>query len=172
MAALLASPLAKSAIISTCGMFRYELRREWDDALPPFVLGMLNPSTADGSFNDPTIGRGITFAASNGCGSLIVWNLGAGRATKPTDWFKMPDPIGPENDAHIRRILTECKDRNGVAVVGWGAHGHFMRRDLTAFRIAREVGVTFMCLGITKTGQPKHPLYIAAKQPLVPFGGA
>jgi hypothetical protein len=36
--------MRKSAVISPCGRFRYELRREWDERLPPFVAGMLNPS--------------------------------------------------------------------------------------------------------------------------------
>lgn len=159
----------KSAVISDCGLFRLELRREWDASLPPYVAGMLNPSTADGEQDDPTIIRSCRRAEMNGCGSLIVWNLGAGRATKPDDWKRMSDPIGPENDAYIRRILTECKARGGIATAGWGVHGSFMGRDRIAARIAREVGVQLYCLGVTKDGQPKHPLYVGYDQPLIPW---
>lgn len=159
--------LRKSAIISPCGLFRYEYRREWDESLPPYVLGALNPSTADHEIEDATTTRTCRRAEANGCGSVILWNLGAGRATDPSVWKAMADPIGPENDAHIRRILTECRDRGGIAVAGWGAHGSFMSRDRAVLKIAREVGVTLQCLGTTKDGQPRHPLYISNAQPLV-----
>jgi hypothetical protein len=159
--------IKRSAIISDCGLYRYEARRIWDDSLPPYVSGMLNPSIADHEIDDPTVIRNWRRAEVNGCGSLIVWNLGAGRATDPNDWKAMGDPIGPQNDWHIRRILTECRERSGIAVVGWGAHGSFMGRDRKALSIAADVGVTFRCLGTTKDGQPRHPLYIANAQPLV-----
>ena len=54
--------------------------------------------------------------------------------------------IGPENDAHIERVLKECRTRRGIAVVGWGNHGSFMQRDKVAIRIAAEVGVVFHCV--------------------------
>jgi hypothetical protein len=158
--------LRRSAIISANGLYRYELRRTWDKNLPPYVAGYLNPSVADHEIDDPTIVRTHRRADSLGCGEVIVWNLGAGRATDPVDWLKMVDPIGPENDDHIRRILTECKARNGVAVVGWGAMGGARNRDRIVLRIAAEVGIEFKCLGVTKFGQPRHPLYIANAQPL------
>jgi len=159
----------KSAIISRCELYRYELRRVWDDRLPPYVSGMLNPSTADDKIDDPTIVRNVKRAQVHGCGSLIVWNLGAGRATEPAEWRIMPDPIGPENDHHIERILTECRNRKGTAVVGWGNHGSFRGRDKAVIEIARRVGIAFHCLAINKGGQPKHPLYAGYGNPLIPW---
>jgi hypothetical protein len=164
--------MRKSAVISRCGRYRYELRREWDERLPPFVAGMLNPSIADAEIDDPTISRILSRARANGCGSLIVWNLGAGRATDPKDWMAMSDPIGPENDARIISVLSECRERDGIAFVGWGARGDFMNRNQKALRISVEVGVEFKCLGTTKDGHPRHPLYVADRQPLVPFADA
>ena len=158
---------SRTDIISECGLYRYELREEWDAGLPPYCSGMLNPSKATRYVDDPTFVRNRTRAQMLGCGSVIIWNLGAGRNTDPDAWKAMADPIGPENDAHIRRILIECKERGGIAVVGWGAHGSFRGRDKTATGIAREVGVTLHCLGTTKDGQPRHPLYIATAQQLV-----
>ena len=159
--------IRRSAIISPCGLYRYELRREWDASLPPYVSGMLNPSTADSEIDDPTIIRNWRRAEASGCGSLIVWNLGAGRATDPDDWKAMSDPVGAGNDAHIRRILNECRDRHGIAVVGWGAHGAFRGRDREVARLAIEIGISFLCLGVTKSGQPRHPLYISNATELV-----
>lgn len=169
---MIAPFMRRSAIISDCGLYRYELRRVWDDRLPPYVSGMLNPSTADAEIDDRTITRNWRRANALGCGSLIVWNLGAGRATDPNDWKAMTDPIGPENDTHIHRILIECRKHNGIAVVGWGGFGSFMGRDIIALKIAAKVGVNFYCLGITKSGQPKHPLYVAYSQSLVEWKGS
>ena len=70
----------RSAKFSPDRLHRYELRIVWDDSLPPYVSGMLNPSTADEVRNDPTIERNERRARRLGYGSLIVWNLGAGRA--------------------------------------------------------------------------------------------
>jgi Domain of unknown function (DUF1993)/Protein of unknown function (DUF1643) len=39
--------------------YRYELRHVWDDTLPPYVSGMLNPSTADDKIGDAMITRNI-----------------------------------------------------------------------------------------------------------------
>jgi hypothetical protein len=154
----------RSAIVSGCGSYRYELRRIWNDSQPPYVIGMLNPSTANAEFDDPTITRCMRRAATQGYGSIIVWNLGAGRATDPKVWKSMDDPIGPDNASHIRRVLTECRGRNGLALVGWGTHGSFLARDAAAVAIAREVGVVLHCLGVTKQGYPKRPLYVGYAQ--------
>jgi hypothetical protein len=161
--------IQKSAVISACCLYRYELRRTWDDTLPPYVSGMLNPSIADNVIDDATIVRNVRRAAALGFGSLIVWNLGAGRATDPAEWKAMPDPIGPENDDYVERILIECRERKGVAVVGWGTHGSFQDRDEIAIGIASRVGVALQCLGTTKDGHPRHPLYVARAQQLMPW---
>ena len=46
--------MRKSAILSDCGAYRYELRRTWDDQLPVLLWIGLNPSTADHLQDDPT----------------------------------------------------------------------------------------------------------------------
>ena len=81
----------------------------------------------------------------------------------------MADPIGPDNDHHIARLFRECLDRKGVAVVGWGAHGAFLGRAAATTQIAWRMGLSFKCLGVTKNGQPRHPLYVPSGAELVPF---
>ena len=44
----------KSAIISDCGKYRYELHREWDKKKKKVLFIMLNPSTADSDNDDLT----------------------------------------------------------------------------------------------------------------------
>jgi hypothetical protein len=33
----------------------------------------------------------------------------------------------------------------------------------------RRIGVKPVCLGVTRRGHPRHPLYLASDTPLVPF---
>jgi hypothetical protein len=54
--------MIRTAVISEDGVYRYVLYREWDVQLPTILFIMLNPSTADGDSDDPTIRRVINFA--------------------------------------------------------------------------------------------------------------
>lgn len=162
--------MRKDAVISQCGQYRYLLMRVWDSGLPVLIIIMLNPSTADALLDDPTIRRGIAFARREGFGGIIVINLCAFRATQPDDMKKADDPIGPINDDQIR-LLFELAASSGVPVLAaWGANGTFRNRDTEVRLIALETGVDLVCLGTTKDGHPRHPLYVAGDQPLVPFG--
>jgi hypothetical protein len=151
----------RSAEFSDCRKYRYRLDRVWDEASPPLAFGMLNPSTADHERNDATIERCERRARSLGFGSLIVWNLFAFRATDPRSLKRQLDPIGPRNDDFIQSILTECRTRGGGVIVGWGIYGQLFGRHLQVLEMARGLQVDLMCLGITNSGQPKHPLYIS-----------
>ncbi len=44
-----------SAFLSKCKKYRYSLTRIWDERKPKIMFVMLNPSTADGTQDDPTI---------------------------------------------------------------------------------------------------------------------
>jgi hypothetical protein len=151
-----------SAIISDCGQYRYRLTREVD----PFEMRallwiMLNPSTADASIDDPTIRRLKGFTKHWGCGSFSVVNAYALRSKSPKDLWRASDPVGPDNDTWI---AGECKKYDTV-VVAWGAHARPERisklREI--LRASRQV----MCLGVTASGAPKHPLYLPYETPLI-----
>jgi hypothetical protein len=160
-----ALPLS-SAVISECGRYRYRLTRTWDAALDPACFVMLNPSTADATHDDPTIRRCVGFARGWGCGGIVVVNLFAFRATDPAEMFRASlAAIGPENDRHVRDAAEQCRP----VVAAWGAHGGFLRRDAAARRLLVDVGSAVLCLGVTKQGHPRHPLYVPAAQPLVPL---
>lgn len=150
------------ADISEDGLYRYVLGRRWDDSLPECVFIMLNPSTADAVVDDPTIRRCIGFARSQGCGSLLVGNLYAFRATNSRDLFRAAEPTGgAQNDA----VLTDLLTRGDVVVAGWGTNARPERVE----QVLRLPGAErFTALATTKSGAPKHPLYIAASAtPLV-----
>lgn len=158
--------IKRTADISKCGTWRYELRRIWNPRLPPMLVIMLNPSTADGKRDDPTIRKIWKRAAASGCGELIVGNLGAGRSYNPQVWKKMPDPIGPRNNDVLEALLREARTRNATTVVGWGAHGDFMQRDEWFLNAAWRANVMLYCFGYTLNRSPRHPLYVAEAKEL------
>lgn len=158
----------RTAALSDCGAYRYRLIRHWGMDMPlPFI--MLNPSTADATVDDPTIRRCVGFARTLGYGGIGVWNLYAYRATKPADLWTADDPVGPENDRRLRNVLRWAHLQGVPVVAAWGAHAKPARvREV----LAMEGAGNLRCLGLTKAGAPRHPLYVRADAPLVPFGGA
>ena len=85
-------------------LYRFSLVRtlDWlsaDNAL--FI--MLNPSTADETYDDPTIRRCKDFALRAGCGVLSVVNLSPRRATDPDDLIM----AGPEDTRSMAGKLEE-----------------------------------------------------------------
>lgn len=165
------------AKISPCGNYRYTLVRGWPGGNGCLVVVMLNPSKADWSVNDPTVTRCIRFAQAWGYNSLIVLNLFAWRGTDPRSLLNAVkeghDPIGPDNDAELRAVLTE--HAGGTVVLGWGSHP-FLSSILPARAsyvrgMLRELGVNPMCLGHNDDGSPAHPLYIPKNARLIQYGG-
>lgn len=135
---------------------RYTLWRIWNKDKPFVAFIGLNPSTADEIKNDSTITRCENFAFEWKYGGLFMLNIFAFRATDPRRMKAAPDPVGPDNDAHILRVA----DKAGLIVAAWGNHGEFLDRGREVCQLldAREIH----CLGITKAGTPKHPLYLKA----------
>lgn len=156
--------MLRQAHISDCGRFRYQLTRQWSDERPACFI-CLNPSTADAVKDDPTVRRLIGFAKAWGCGGLHLVNLFAFRSTDPYAMKEAADAVGPHNDSYIRTASFEC----WPLVAAWGTHGGYLLRDRTVMRIVKECGTVLKCLGVTKDGYPKHPLYIANGTPLIPF---
>ena len=146
------------ARFSACRTYRWTLSRTWDDGPTLQVVG-LNPSTADEVHNDPTVTRCIRYAQRWGYGRLLMTNAYGLRSTDPRGLREVADPVGPRNDHWIRRCATEA-DR---VLIAWGNHG--TERAPRLLRLLDEV----WCLGITKTGQPKHPLYLRADLEPVPY---
>jgi hypothetical protein len=168
MTDLLDPDVRKDALISECGLYRYKLTRFWgpEHALP-FV--MLNPSTADASVDDPTIRRCMGFARREKAGGIIVVNLYGLRATEPAELHKIRDPFGPENRANIHALGKWAFFAGTPIVCAWGAHGWFKSANRDTVHLLKSTGASLVCLGTTKAGEPKHPLYIKGDQPLVPF---
>jgi len=150
-----------SAMLSDDGVYRYSLNRSWDKARPVVIFVMLNPSTADAKVDDPTIRRCIGYAKRWGFGGLFVVNLYALRATDPRELAEHADPVGPLNEVFVRQATKRCD-----VVVAWGAHPMAVQRSKT-IDLSRAKSVT--CLGVTKSGAPRHPLYVRADREREPW---
>lgn len=155
------------AWISGCGRYRYRLARRWTEGWGrPAVFVMLNPSTADAFVDDPTIRRCVGFAKAWGCDRLVVVNLYAFRATQPRDLWRAEDPVGPQNDDHLEGAAYTAARYDGPLVAAWGAHAK-------ADRVAQVLEIPGMdrlvALGVTKSGAPRHPLYLRADAQLSPW---
>jgi hypothetical protein len=148
----------RGAEISACGTYRYKLHRVWDYRLQPLLVVMVNPSTADAEEDDPTILRLIAFAKRWGRGSLVVVNLFALRSPDPKALDGHEDPRGPANTATLTWILQEAKKRGVPVLAAWGNNGQRRWADRSFVLAARAEGVPLVCLGLTKDGNPKHPL--------------
>lgn len=157
--------MIKEAVIED-QIWRYELRRIWDQGLPVLVVIMLNPSTADDRRDDPTILALIHFAKLWGYGSLLIVNFFAFRSSKPQ--ALKPDllgfsPIGPRNGEFLDRAMQEAGRRSGLALAAWGACGAvdpalIEPRQAEIEQLADRYQVDLVCLGRTAGGAPKHPM--------------
>lgn len=157
------------AYFSECRKFRYSLWRRWHLLLDaPDTSGLccfigLNPSTADETEDDPTIRRCIGFAKDWGYNGLVMLNIFAYRATDPKEMKAFPAPVGPLNNLAICEVTQSV----GKTIIAWGCHGDHLDRDLDVRKLLSDR--KFMCLGITKDGQPKHPLYLPKKSVPIRF---
>lgn len=158
------------ANFSPCGKYRWTLDRIWapEERKPWIGWVMLNPSTADAMIDDPTIRRCIAFSQAWGFSGLTVMNLFALRATDPAEMLAAEDPVGPGHDERLADLPIACP----VVVCAWGVHGAHRGRDAKVVRILRGSGASLRCLGLTKDGHPRHPLYVNGSTPLQSFGGA
>lgn len=153
------------ASMSSCGLYRYALWRDWSMGGDLFsgkkgrrvCWIMLNPSTADAETDDPTIRRCIGFSKAWGYDGMLVVNLFAYRATKPADMLAADDPVGPENDKIIQEAARSSL--TALVVCAWGANAP-EDRAAHALRLIREAGATPHALRLTKSDAPAHPLYL------------
>ena len=155
-----APEIKRGAKLSECGRYRYALTRTWDASAGEALFVMLNPSTADGRVDDPTIRKCIGFARDWGVGGIRVANLFALRATDPKELHtahrRGEDAIGPLNIEYVQALALGAER----VILAWGAHARpyvdHVRRVVTSIK-ARPL----WCLGTTGDGQPRHPLMLA-----------
>jgi hypothetical protein len=125
-------------------------------------IGM-NPSSAGGTVDDRTVRREITFTAKFDLQCYMKMNVMDYRATYPKDLFK--PGVVPCSDANAPLILANALGATKV-VAAWGK----LPRSLQQYAIhvenlLRMAKIPIYCLGTTKEGFPRHPLYVDGDTP-------
>ena len=146
------------------GWYRWWYERRWGDG-PALCWVGLNPSTGDTTGAPrPTLNRVVARAADAGLAAVIVVNLFSWRATKPSDLKSAAvehDIVGERTD----EVIARASEQAGLTLAAWGAHGSLQGRG----RAVADMLDRPVCLGVTSGGQPRHPLYVAAETPLLPY---
>lgn len=149
---LMVNPSVAPGLFSPCGLYRYRLERETGDKTTP---------------SDATIRKVDGFSQRHNWSHLLVGNEFAGIATDVKKLRDMADPIGPDNDMHLEKIMRD----SDIHVVAWGPLSklppRLRGRYVQVLAIARKVGCKLFCFGTAHDGQPRHPLMLAYDTPLV-----
>lgn len=140
--------------------YRPLLWRYWGPGKSLLHVCGLNPSTAGHVVNDPTIRREIDFAKRWGFDGLIKTNAFDLRATDPKVMLAHARPNSTQNDFYI--YLAQLKSGPPYGVAAWGVHGAHLDR----YKDLKACGL-WKCLGTTRAGHPRHPLYVKATTQLV-----
>jgi hypothetical protein len=166
----------RSAEISPCGKYRWWLRRSWQfwkDGQPIAGKGvccfvMLNPSTADAEIDDPTIRRCMRFAYEWGYDTLSVRNLSPYRATHPDDLRELDvDELTGSHRGQAEILASVTAD---LLVCAWGAGvPHSLDKIAMDLLSTHFPAKSLFCLGKTKHGFPRHPLYVRSDKELEAF---
>lgn len=160
-----------SAILSPCGLYRYRLERDVAMEGPVFAFFGINPSTADANEDDSTVRKWTGFVKRWGGRRFIVANVWPLRSTDVKALATAPRwlDIAAENQRHILSIAGEAD----TLVPCWGDRAKLprsMHNELDELlALLRGTGKPVLHFGLTKGGDPKHPLMLSYDTPLVPY---
>lgn len=144
---------------------RYFLRYRWRRGNKLLVFLMLNPSTADENGPDPTVRRCINFAKANDYDGVIVLNVYPLISTDPKG---IKGELSRRAAHYNEQFIHKVSRKHRTVVVAWGGDcktpAEQMRRKIKTYGFKMV-----LCLGTTKAGQPRHPLYLANKTELRPW---
>ncbi len=156
-----------NAVISECGQYRYRLDRDVQFEGVVIAYFGVNCSTADATENDQTVNKWTGFAKINNCKRFIVGNPFAFRSTDVKNLSLSVDPVGPENNKYIDEIISEAD----ILIPCWGnitkvpkqLRHHFTKLKNKLFDSGKPIKI----FGLTKSGDPKHPLMLGYKTELI-----
>jgi hypothetical protein len=147
---------------SADGTYRWSYERRWAPGGTLCWVG-LNPGTGDRDAGPrPTLRKVVGWAKREGCAAVTVVNLFSYRSTDPRALGATPiDIVGERTDETIRAASRGAQ----VTLAAWGANSIVKHRS----RDVAGMLVNPQCVGLTKDGEPRHPLYVAAVTPLTPY---
>ena len=134
----------------------------------------MNPSKANSSNNDRTLVRIINFCSRWNYKNIYIINLFGLISKSPLQLSKSNDPIGENNDLITLKSLEFWRENNNCDLwLGWGDKGQLNGRDLKVLKLIKNFSnlksnennysKRVLSLGLSKKGNPRHPLYMPNK---------
>lgn len=113
--------IKKSSEVSECKNYIYSVSLEWGNTRP-CVFVMLNPSTLNDKYKNPTIDNCTAIAKNRDCDSITAVNLFACIAADEGKLLKRKpnvadNIVGEENDKHLCFALFKP---NALVIAAWG----------------------------------------------------
>lgn len=160
------------AVISECGLYRYELSRfekDADPSLPLIGYYGINPSTAGPEIDDHSTRKLMVFTRLYPARGYILGNPFGLRAADVKALRGAHNPVGPDNDHFLHQIIRDVD----IHVPMWGNRTkvpknlRFHFDDLADLLFAS--GKPVLTFGLTIAGDPMHPLMIGYNTVLQPW---
>lgn len=158
--------MIRDAVFSENQVHRWRLSRSWAPDRGTVCWIAANPSVAGKDYDDPSCTRMIHFTDSFGYGRLILVNVSPYVTTDPKDLpVDRPELLIPKETADW---IIGAVDESKIVIAAWGVLKGVMRAwaDSVADVLKRHDTQLF-CLGTTKDGSPRHPLYVPYSRKLV-----
>lgn len=143
---------------------RLLLERRWAKGKRTLLWIGHNPSTADENTDDPTLRRMVKFSFDD-YDALLVANLFTVRSPDPLDVAKSRKRNEDGADDFIIGAVRESSD----VLCCWGNVRCEPERAVRVLELLAASGKRLFCLGRTRAGYPRHPLYVPQKQRFEPF---
>ncbi len=141
---------------------RYAYSLTWAPSREHLLWVMLNPGTGESeNRRRNTFERCMVWSKTMGYGGLLFGNVFSLRTKSAHELLRLqlaPDLL---NDSALFLLTGLAKE----TIVAWGNHG--ARSAKPSQLVATLTGAK--CFGYTKTGQPRHPLYVPGRTELVPW---
>ncbi len=158
-------------LFSESRSYRWILKRELLSGNKSVVFIGLNPSSANSFNNDMTLRRIINFCSKWDYKNIYIINLFGLISKSPVQLSKSNDPIGGNNDLiTLKSLKFWSEDSNCDLWLGWGDKGQFKGRDQKVIKLIKKfsnikssgnyLSKSALCLGLSKKGNPRHPLYM------------
>lgn len=149
-------------------LYRYSLSRQLsplsDGPKIAHFIGV-NPSVANRKDNDPTVRRELGFCRLLGFDVYIKTNAYDLVATNPDDLKRSEHRF---TSLCMEAIRTAAL-RADTTILAWGAFPVFRERFRQIVDELTCMEITPMCLGLTRDGYPRHPLYLGYSAKLQPY---
>ena len=154
-------------LAETSGDCRWNLTRKWGAGPTACVIGH-NPSTADGTKDDPTTRWWNTWFQLFGFGGYVAVNLYPWRSANPADVYTRVDGIDRGDwaardelyFANLDALRGHAKSADQVFVC-WGAIARrcdWIDHVIEEIQTGEEPWPDLWCWGKTGSGAPKHPM--------------